>query len=163
MVQLSAVLLLCYAVVASIQDELDSSVSPVSHDERFVDGIVAYDEERWSDCVLHMRQAMYEYDRVVRARTKCFDKCSREESRPSFADLPGQGLLALQRLALRSTCIERCKDGHVGARPAGGSPYSIHERLETKETYNYLQVAFFKVGCYLGSRFLVDLRKCAYR
>lgn len=150
--KLLTLLFLCSAVAASAQEELDAPVSPVSHDELFVDGVIAYDEERWSDCVLHMRRAMFEYDRLVRARAKCYDKCGREESRPPPPPPPRRGLLPplLQRLALRSTCIEHCKEGYVGARPAGGTPYSVNERMATKETYNYLQVALFKVCWHLG-------------
>ena len=144
---LLSILLLGLAAQVNSHDGLSHPEAPVSYDEQFLDGIKAYSEEKWSDCVLHIRQAMYSYDRAVRARVKCYDKCNKQDSLPSPSALSSddEPFMLLFGILHRSACIENCEESYLGARPTGGVPYSVHERVDSKETYNYLQMALFKV------------------
>ncbi len=97
-------------------------------------------------CLFVCSQAMEEYKKLEGARLKCFKKCE-TQTYDLLEDFPEDVKLRFYHVVIsRGACIEECEELEMGLLPWGGITHYVFRQLNTREGFNYLQMAFYKVG-----------------
>ena len=121
----------------------------ITYDEHYVDGLTAYNVQKYGDTIRHFGLAMQDYNELVEARLQCYAKCHRSSIAKPLEFSTDSELEFFDVVLHRSGCIERCKEDFVGAYPLSAVPYSISDLMELKEAYNYLQMAYYHVRIFV--------------
>ena len=95
-------------------------LSDVTYDERYLDGMKAYTQEKWSDCIIQMRQAWKDYERLHEASLKCMKQCEKEEVKVPEDYHEEEELAVFHKMIAMTACLHRCKEDEVRADSGGG-------------------------------------------
>lgn len=95
-------------------------LSDVTYDERYLDGMRAYTQEKWPDCIIQMKQAWKDYERLHEASLKCMKLCEQEEVRVPEDYYGEEELAVFHRVIAMAACQHRCKEHEVRAVSGGG-------------------------------------------
>lgn len=135
--------------------QLNSNVPLEPYDLLYDNAIEAYYIGDWKSVILNMERALRNKGAFRRAKAHCCLLCANQtgfgEPLPGLGmALPGMGpvedLGFFQKVVKRAACIHECEMEKVG--PASLHKVSEEVALEFRKRspYNYLQVAYFKVG-----------------
>ncbi|XP_077167577.1 prolyl 3-hydroxylase 1 [Paroedura picta] len=155
LVVVAALAWLAAAVVGAANPDPDPAAALLPPaDVLLAAGAEAYGRGDWGAVILHMERALRSREahraRLVRCRRLCSDDANRTDAEPTPSTTAGSrprrrldDLLFFRRLLRRAACLRRCL-------PDGASRYQLGEESELefrkRSPYNYLQVAYFKIG-----------------
>ena len=88
---------------------------------------------------------MDDYARLESARLACFTKCHEEKPKVPSDYFDEDELKFFHGVIQRGSCIRQCEEDLAGLQPIGGIPSNIQNDLDTREGYNYLQMALYQV------------------
>ena len=85
----------------------------MTYDERYLDGMRAYTEEKWAACVPHMQQAWKEYEKLHAATLECQRECEAKLVKVPDDYFPDTELVTFHRMIAASACLHLCKEHKV--------------------------------------------------
>ena len=85
----------------------------VTYDERYLDGMRAYTEEKWAASVPLMRQAWKEYEKLHTATLECQKECEAERVKVPDDYFADTELHTFHRMIAPSSCLHLCKERKV--------------------------------------------------
>ncbi|KAJ8299139.1 hypothetical protein KUTeg_023199 [Tegillarca granosa] len=142
------ILCVLYFITTVVKSE--STTEPLLHyDSLYESGLEAYQEEKWSQCVAFIEQALSDYHKYKHSLTDCRIQCKNKIQPYSVEDVTHVDIYKLeliQRTVVESLCVERCKHRHSGDRFLAGADPFIEEGFSNRKPYEYLQFCYYKVG-----------------
>lgn len=123
--------------------------APPTYDQLYTEAVEAYSDEKWEEAIRLMERALTDYRSVEEGLVQCKKQCVESKSSdPAYpkefsSDLEFQYFHSLLTYA---ACVKKCKRRMFGNRVWADISEEVNEAFETKNTYNYLQLCYYKTG-----------------
>ena len=115
-----------------------------TYDVLYADGINAYAQERWFECMSLMQQALKDFhfhqENLANCRLRCQNKPKSEADPRQHLELA-----FFESILLRSSCLRRCKQRFLGDRAERPVSRDVNEAFTALLPYDYLQICAYKV------------------
>lgn len=151
-----ALFLLSSCVLASASESGPSSRFVLEpYDFLFDSAVEAYQKGDWYSVILNMEKALRNRAMVRKVKVQCRLGCANQTS---FSDhlagvgvpIPGAGSLEdlgfFQKVLRRADCVSSCELQKLGSPTMHQVTEDVLLEFNKRSPYNYLQVAYFKVG-----------------
>lgn len=119
-----------------------------TYDELYEQAVGAYLENNYEQCVWKMRAAM-SAEKAYRSKlAECRRECHQASHRSSLivSNDKAEDLKFYERAILNTLCLMKCKQERVNTRPDFAAPKKIDDDFEARNTYDYLQLCYYKVN-----------------
>lgn len=125
------------------------------YDFLFDSAVDAYQKADWYSVILNMEKAIRNRATVRKVKVQCRLSCANQTS---FSDhfagvgvpIPGAGSLEdlgfFQKILKRADCVSSCELEKLGSPTMHQVTEDVQQEFSKRSPYNYLQVAYFKVG-----------------
>lgn len=125
------------------------------YDFLFDSAVEAYQKGDWYSVILNMEKAIRNRATVRKVKVQCRLSCANQTS---FSDhlagvgvpIPGAGSLEdlgfFQKILKRADCVSSCELEKLGSPTMHQVTEDVQQEFSKRSPYNYLQVAYFKVG-----------------
>lgn len=139
-------LCVCLFVNTRVSGETAGEETQKACDELYRDGVEAYLEERWQDCIDSFERAVAEYGALRRSAVNCRIKCHAEADESPFMGPKGiDDLQFFEKMVRNTLCLLKCNKYN----PKGGLnglPKNVQKQFEELRPYEYLQLCYFQVS-----------------
>lgn len=157
------VLLGLCVIQSSAESSLGSRFVLEPCDFLFDSAVEAYQKGDWYSVILNMEKAIRNRATVRKVKVQCRMSCANQTS---FSDhlagvgvpIPGAGSLDdlgfFHKILKRAECVSSCELEKLGSPTMHQVTEDVQQEFSKRSPYNYLQVAYFKVGgmgCRLGA------------
>lgn len=145
---------------------LASRVVLEPYDFLFDTAVEAYYNADWISVILNMEKALRNKAMVRRVKVQCRLSCANQST---FGEplaglgvpIPGAGAVEdlgfFQRILKRADCVNSCESEKLGPPTFHQVSEEVEMEFRKRTPYNYLQVAYFKVGYCIKMDFNSDL------
>ncbi|XP_072110963.1 prolyl 3-hydroxylase 2 isoform X2 [Mobula birostris] len=106
----------------------------------YEEGIRAYYRSDWPEVVRAMEAAVDSYRQLRRLQVRCRLECAARHG------LGQSGDQLVAAVLHRANCIRRCQTGYMGPASIYRVSSDIEHEFERRGPYNYLQLAYYKLG-----------------
>ncbi|XP_072897819.1 prolyl 3-hydroxylase 2 isoform X2 [Hemitrygon akajei] len=106
----------------------------------YEEGIRAYYRSDWPEVVRAMEAAVDSYRQLRRLQVRCRLECAARHG------LGQSGDQLVATVLHRADCIRRCQTGYMGPASIYRVSPDIEHEFERRGPYNYLQLAYYKLG-----------------
>lgn len=142
-------------VRTSAESALGSRFVLEPYDFLFDSAVEAYQKGDWYSVILNMEKAIRNKATVRKVKVQCRLSCANQTS---FSDhlagvgvpIPGAGSLDdlgfFQKILKRAECVSSCELEKLGSPTMHQVTEDVQQEFSKRSPYNYLQVAYFKVG-----------------
>lgn len=150
------VLFFCFTVPLRASDT--TPMSPLvlePYDFLFDTGVEAYYNGDWLSVILNMEKALKNKATVRKVKAQCRLSCANQTAFGDRVDgvgvpIPGAGSLEdlgfFQKILKRADCVNSCEMEKLGHPTMHQVTEEVQLEFNKRSPYNYLQVAYFKVG-----------------
>lgn len=140
---------------SSAESALGSRFVLEPYDFLFDSAVEAYQKGDWYSVILNMEKAIRNRAMVRKVKVQCRLSCANQTS---FSDhlagvgvpIPGAGSLEdlgfFQKILKRAECVSSCELDKLGSPTMHQVTEDVQQEFSKRSPYNYLQVAYFKVG-----------------
>jgi hypothetical protein len=116
-------------------------------DALYRDGIEAYLEEKWQDCIDNLEHALSGYRTLKQITVNCRIKCHAEadESRTLMGPRNIDDLQFFEKMVRKTLCLLKCSR-HNPKGGLNGLPKDVEKEFEDLKPYEYLQLCYYQVS-----------------
>jgi hypothetical protein len=116
-------------------------------DTLYRDGIQAYLEERWQDCIDNLEHALSQYQELKQTTVNCRIKCHEEadETRTLMGRRNIDDLQFYEKMVRNTLCLLKC-GRHNPKGGLNGLPKDVEKEFEDLKPYEYLQLCYYQVS-----------------
>lgn len=151
---------------SAAESDLGSRFVLEPFDFLFDTAVEAYQKGDWYSVILNMEKALRNRAMFRKVKVQCRLSCANQTS---FSDhlagvgvpIPGAGSLEdlgfFQKILKRAECVSSCELDKLGSPTMHQVTEDVQQEFSKRSPYNYLQVAYFKVGRWVGG---VDAAGC---
>lgn len=150
-VSLDKMFVLVFLCVCLITKQCFSSEMVVTGAEKtcdalYRDGIQAYLEERWQDCIDNLEHALSSYRLLKQTTVNCRLTChaAADETSP-MGPKSVDDLQFFEKMIRRTLCLLKCNK-HNPKDGLHGLPKSVLKEFEDLKPYEYLQLCYYQVS-----------------
>jgi hypothetical protein len=139
-------LCVCLFVKTRVSGKTAGEETKKSCDVMYRDGVEAYLDERWQDCIDSFERAVSEYRTLKRNAVNCRIKCHAEADESSFMG-PKQieDLQFFEKMVRNTLCLLKCSE-YSPKGGLNGLPKDVQKEFEELRPYEYLQLCYFQVS-----------------
>ncbi|XP_021914351.1 prolyl 3-hydroxylase 1-like isoform X2 [Zootermopsis nevadensis] len=139
------ILCVCVLVQRRVSSETVVSETDRPCDALYRDGVEAYLEERWQDCIDNFERALSVYRTLKQATVNCRIKCHEEgdESRTLIAQKNIDDLQFFEKTVRQTLCLLKC-GRHNPKGGLNGLPKDVQKEFEVLKPYEYLQLCYYQ-------------------
>ena len=120
-------------------------VKSAAYDELYADAKHAYSLEKWNEAVKLFEKAIADYNHEKEVKIHCRSRCRDRYRTSSSHNLISDLELNYYRYTIYShKCSQQCREKYLGKRTRVSA--AVKEDFESRNTYGYLQFAYFKVS-----------------
>lgn len=152
----AVLLFVCLAVPLRASDTAPRSPLVLEpYDFLFDSAVEAYYNGDWLSVILNMEKALKNKATVRKVKAQCRLSCANQTAFGEHVDgvgvpIPGAGSLEdlgfFQKILKRADCVNSCEMEKLGHPTMHQVTEEIQLEFNKRSPYNYLQVAYFKVG-----------------
>ena len=144
-------LCVCLFLQPRVSGETAGAETEKSCDVSYSDGVDAYLDERWQDCIDNLELAVTSYRLLKQGTVNCRLKCHAEADESSFIGPKHFDELQFFEKMVRNTlCLLKCNKYN----PKGGLnglPKKVEKELEDLRPYEYLQLCYYQVSANIAN------------
>lgn len=139
-------LCVCLFVKTRVLGETAAEETQKSCDVLYRDGVEAYLDERWQDCIDSFERAVSEYRTLKQNTVNCRIQCHAEADESSFMGPKEMDDLQFFEKMVRNTlCLLKCNK-HNSKGGMNGLPEKVQKDFEHLRPYEYLQLCYYQVS-----------------
>lgn len=146
-------LCVCMFVKTRVSGETAGEDTRKSCDVLYRDGVEAYLDERWQDCIDRFERAVTDYRVLKQDTVNCRVKCHAEADESTFmGPKEVDDLRFFEKMVRNTLCLLKCNKYN----PKGGlngMPKDVQKEFEELKPYEYLQLCYFQVSGILAKQF----------
>lgn len=152
---------LCVCLLAKrcVSSEMVVTGAEKTCDAVYRDGIEAYLEERWQDCIDNFEHALSSYRLLKQTTVNCRLMChaAADETSP-MGPKSVDDLQFFEKMIRTTLCLLKCSK-HNPKDGLNGLPKSVLKELEDLKPYEYLQLCYYQVSGML-SLYYMEVSPC---
>jgi hypothetical protein len=140
-------LCVCLFVKTRVSGENKGEETQKSCDVLYRNGVEAYLDERWQDCIDSLEQAVEGFRTLKQDTVNCRTKCHVEADESPLFMGPKEidDLQFFEKMVRKTLCLLKCNKYN----PKGGLnalPKNVQKEFEQLRPYEYLQLCYFQVS-----------------
>jgi hypothetical protein len=136
-----AFVILCVCLCVSSETGIQKTCDVLYHE-----GIEAYLEERWQDCIDNLEHALSGYRLLKQTDVNCRLKCHSEaDGTPLMGQINIEDLQFFEKLVRKTLCLLKCSK-HNPKGGLNGLPKDVEREFEDLKPYEYLQLCYYQVS-----------------
>jgi len=146
-------LCVCLFVKTRVSGETVGEETHKSCDVLYREGVEAYLDERWQDCIDSFERGVSEYRTLKQNTVNCRIECHSEaDESPFMGPKEIDDLQFFEKMVRNTLCLLKCSKYN----PKGGLnglPKDVQKEFEQLRPYEYLQLCYFQVSGLLAKQF----------
>ncbi|XP_069694101.1 cartilage-associated protein-like isoform X2 [Periplaneta americana] len=139
-------LCVCFFVDNHVLSQTGIETDEKTCDVLYRDGVEAYLDERWQECVDNLERALSSYRVLKHTTVNCRLKCQSEAEESAFMDPRNiEDLHFYDKMIRKTLCLLRCNkhDPKGGLNPI---PRHVEQEFEDLKPYEYLQLCYYQTN-----------------
>lgn len=143
--------LLCVCMCAQrrVSAEKAGAEKEKSCDVLYRDGVEAYLDERWKDCIDNLERAVAGYRELKQTAVNCRLMCQTQaEESPFMGPKNIDDLQFFEKMVRKTLCLLKCNK-HNPKGGLNGLPKNVEKQFEDLRPYEYLQLCYYQVSATL--------------
>ncbi|XP_072943226.1 cartilage-associated protein-like [Epargyreus clarus] len=122
-----------------------SSLKFASLDKTYDRGVKAYNQERWSECIVQFEESLHLYKLYKSIIVNCRLKCKSHNFEPTIKESM-EDLHIFEMFFNMRDCLTKCQtQGFNDVHIYGNVSDSVIDNLQTKKPYEYLHICYFQM------------------
>ncbi|XP_066996710.2 prolyl 3-hydroxylase 1 isoform X2 [Anabrus simplex] len=127
-----------------VEIRADTNKDNLSCEKLYFQGVEAYLEERWDDCIGFFEKAMKEYNTFRQMTIDCRSRCQYEaEAAPHMAPYDTENLHFYETLIKKTLCILKCKK-NVFKERSSSIAAGADKAFSIYKPYDYLHLCYYQ-------------------
>lgn len=137
-------LCVCLFVTTRVLGETTGEETEKSCDVLYSEGVGAYLDERWQDCIDSFERAVTEYRVLKQNAVNCRIKCHGEaDESPFMGPKDVEDLQFFEKMVKNTLCLLKCNK-YKPKSGLNGLPEKVQKEFEQLRPYEYLQLCYFQ-------------------